>query len=83
MIDRIQKVFNVAGKSIRYLFSGSVKFRYKIIPILGLAYWIYPSDFIFDLFPFVGQFDDFSVILAFFTFFVFAVENHYFDNKRS
>ena len=53
--------------SIAYLiFSRSIPLRYKILPLLGMAYFILPRDLILDLAP-LGLLDDllvFSYYLA-------------------
>jgi len=56
--------------SIAYLiFSRSIPLRYKILPLLGMAYFILPRDLILDLAP-LGLLDDLLVFSLLFSLFV-------------
>lgn len=50
--------------SIRLLRSAKVPTWTKVIPFLGLAYLIFPLDFIPDLIPGLGQLDDLTILLV-------------------
>jgi uncharacterized membrane protein YkvA (DUF1232 family) len=36
----------------------------KLLPFLSLAYFFFPFDLIFDIYPVVGQVDDLAIIVA-------------------
>lgn len=44
------------------LFDRDIPFSYKLIPVFGLLYIIYPFDFIADIIPGLGQLDDLAII---------------------
>jgi uncharacterized membrane protein YkvA (DUF1232 family) len=55
--------FQTISLSIKLLRSAKVPTLTKVIPFLGLAYLIFPLDFIPDLIPGLGQLDDISILL--------------------
>lgn len=56
--------------SIAYLiFNRSIPLRYKILPVLGMAYFIFPRDLIIDLAP-LGLLDDLLIFSLLFGLFV-------------
>lgn len=61
IFDRITEIFIKIKKGIRLLFDSNIPFSYKLIPILGVIYIIYPFDFVNDLLPGLGQLDDIAI----------------------
>jgi uncharacterized membrane protein YkvA (DUF1232 family) len=51
--------------AIKLFFSPKVPTWTKVVPILALAYVIFPLDFIPDFIPGLGQLDDLTVLLLF------------------
>jgi uncharacterized membrane protein YkvA (DUF1232 family) len=51
--------------SIKLFFSPKVPMWVKTVPLLALAYVIFPFDFLPDFFPGIGQLDDLTVLLVF------------------
>ncbi len=60
LVQFIQTVF----LSIRLLRSSRVPLWTKVVPFLGLAYLIFPLDFIPDFIPGLGQLDDLTILLV-------------------
>jgi len=49
--------------TFKLLMSSKVPMWTKLVPLLALAYVIFPMDFLPDFFPVLGQVDDLSVVL--------------------
>ena len=49
--------------TVKLLFSSRVPTWTKLVPLLALAYVIFPMDFLPDVFPVLGQVDDLTVVL--------------------
>jgi len=59
LVDLIRTV----GLVIKLFFDPKVPLWTKLVPIVTIAYVLWPLDFVPDLFPFLGQFDDLTVLL--------------------
>ncbi len=62
-IQTARQVGRDAHLTWHLFWDGRVAFRLKLIPLGGLAYVIFPFDFLPDVIPGLGQLDDIAIIL--------------------
>lgn len=63
--DVVQKVHQLINRGWELFLDTRIRFRYKLIPLIGLAYVLSPLDFIpASLFGFVGVGDDIAAFLG-------------------
>lgn len=64
LADTIRQSILQARLVWRLFFDGRVSWLLKLIPVAGIAYVIFPFDFIPDFFPAIGQMDDLGIFLG-------------------
>lgn len=57
-------------KVLVLFFDKKVSFIYKLIIIVAVSYVLFPLDFIYDFFPFLGQLDDLAILALVFDLFL-------------
>lgn len=63
-MGRVEELLGKLKRAARLFLSDKVPFRYKLIPLIALAYVIWPIDFITDYFPILGQLDDLAILIG-------------------
>ena len=61
----LAQVIQTLYLTIKLFFSPKVPLWTKIVPIVALAYLVFPLDFLPDFVPGLGQVDDLTVLLVF------------------
>lgn len=60
----LQGLLAQARLALRLMREPAVPLLAKAVPVLAAVYLIWPLDFLPDIFPVLGQLDDFGVVLA-------------------
>ncbi len=57
------EMIRTVGLVVKLFFDPKVPLWTKMVPLVTIAYLLWPVDFVPDLFPLLGQFDDLTVLL--------------------